>query len=60
MPVVLPPVAWAGWLDPANADVDGLRRLLVPAPSELFELRPVGNAVSNVRNDGPHLLDPSP
>ncbi|MEY2591472.1 MAG: hypothetical protein QOJ67_3456 [Acidimicrobiaceae bacterium] len=60
MPVVLPPSAWAGWLDPANADVDDLRRLLVPAPSELFELRPVGSAVSNVRNDGPHLLDPPP
>jgi putative SOS response-associated peptidase YedK len=32
---------------------------LVPAPPELFELTPVTDAVSNVRNDGPHLLDPA-
>jgi putative SOS response-associated peptidase YedK len=58
MPVVLPPASWAGWLEPADHDVDDLQRLLVPAPAELFELRPVGDAVGNVRNDGPHLLDP--
>lgn len=58
MPVVLPPDAWAAWLDPANQDVDALHALLVPAPPELFELTPVIDAVSNVRNDGPHLLDP--
>jgi putative SOS response-associated peptidase YedK len=57
MPVVLPPVAWAEWLDPGNADVESLHSLLVPAPPELFELRPVSDTVSNVRNDGPHLLD---
>lgn len=58
MPVVLPPSAWAEWLDPANDDLDHLVSLLVPAPPELFELRRVNAAVSNVRNDGPHLLDP--
>lgn len=60
MPVVLPPGEWAGWLDPTNSDVDDLHRLLVPAPAALFQLRPVSTAVSNVRNDGPHLLDPPP
>jgi putative SOS response-associated peptidase YedK len=60
MPVMLPPSAWAEWLDPANDDVDALRELLVPAPAELFEATPVIDAVSNVRNDGPHLLEPAP
>ncbi len=59
MPVVLPPDAWDEWLDPANDDVEALHALLVPAPSELFTLTAVGDAVSNVRNDGPHLLDPA-
>jgi putative SOS response-associated peptidase YedK len=58
MPVVLPPSAWAEWLDPANDDVESLHSLLVPAPPELFSLTAVNDAVSNVRNDGPHLLDP--
>jgi putative SOS response-associated peptidase YedK len=59
MPVVLPPSAWAEWLDPANSDVESLHSLLVPAPPELFELTPVNDAVSNVRNDGPQLLEPA-
>jgi putative SOS response-associated peptidase YedK len=58
MPVVLPPSAWAAWLDPDNDRVEDLHRLLVPAPDDLLELTPVGFAVSDVRNDGPHLLDP--
>lgn len=58
MPVVLPQSAWADWLDPANDDLDQLVSLLVPAPPELLELRKVNAAVSNVRNDGPELLDP--
>jgi putative SOS response-associated peptidase YedK len=60
MPVILPPSAWAEWLDPTNEDVDALVSLLVPAPDELLELVAVNDAVSNVRNDGPHLLDPPP
>src|SRR3989440_9157582 len=60
MPVVLPPSVWERWLDPAFHDVGALRSLLVPAPSELFDLVAVGTAVNDVRNDGPHLLDPPP
>lgn len=55
MPLLLPPDRWAGWLagggDPA--------RLLAP-PSEEYlaglEIRPVGPAVGDVRNDGPDLV----
>ena len=57
MPVVLPPDAWEQWLDPGFGNVDVLHQLLVPAPSELFELVAVGTAVNDVKNDGPHLLD---
>jgi putative SOS response-associated peptidase YedK len=60
MPVVLPPSTWDAWLDPGNDDVDALRRLLVPAPADLFTAVAVSDAVSNVRNDGPHLLEPAP
>ncbi len=57
MPVILPPSAWDEWLDPTNADVDTLGRLLVPAPEQLLVLRPVSTEVNNVRNQGPHLVD---
>jgi putative SOS response-associated peptidase YedK len=56
MPVCLPAAAWGEWLDPANDDLLGLTPLLVPAPEDLLEVRPVGPAVGNVANDGPELL----
>ena len=56
MPACLPPEAWAEWLDPANDDVLRLTALLVPAPDDLLEVRPVGPLVGNVANDGPELL----
>lgn len=56
MPVCLPRDAWAEWLDPANDDVLALTGLLVPAPDDLLEVRPVGPLVGNVANDGPGLL----
>jgi putative SOS response-associated peptidase YedK len=59
MPVVLRPDDWNPWLDPTNTDVEDLVSLLVPAPSELFELTPVGTRVNDVRNDGPELLEPA-
>lgn len=58
MPVILPTSAWEAWLDPDNRDLEALQRLLVPAPADLTVARPVGPGVSNVRNDGPHLIEP--
>jgi putative SOS response-associated peptidase YedK len=55
MPLVLPRDRWADWLDPAREDVE---QLAAPTPPELvegLELRPVGTAVNNVRNNGPEL-----
>ncbi|MDG4783632.1 SOS response-associated peptidase [Micromonospora sp. WMMD961] len=54
MPVLLPPEAWSSWLAPTDAP----ERLLAPASAERLaglEIRPVGAAVGDVRNDGPQL-----
>jgi putative SOS response-associated peptidase YedK len=59
MPVMLSPSAWASWLDPTNADLATLGKLLVPAPSELITVRPVSTAVNNVRTNGPELIEPA-
>jgi putative SOS response-associated peptidase YedK len=59
MPVVLPPTAWAGWLDPGNRDPAAIEELLVPAPPEDFDVYPVSTLVSNVNNDGPALIAPA-
>jgi putative SOS response-associated peptidase YedK len=55
MPLILPEDRWAGWLcgpaDPAT--------LLALPPAEVLaalEIRPVGPAVGDVRNDGPELI----
>lgn len=55
MPVLLPPERWSSWLAPT----DEPERLLTPASAEQLaglEVRPVGAAVGDVRNDGPHLI----
>jgi putative SOS response-associated peptidase YedK len=56
MPVILPPSAWDEWLDPGNDDIDTLGKLLVPAPPEIVQLRPVSTDVNNVRNKGESLI----
>lgn len=57
MPVVLGRESWQRWLDPSTeaAEATGL---LVPAPSDWFEVFPVSSRVNNVRNEGPELLEP--
>ena len=57
MPVVLDRSLESTWLDP-DADQEQLLELLRPAPEAALELREVGNAVNDNREDGPHLLDP--
>ncbi|WP_422736751.1 SOS response-associated peptidase [Micromonospora sp. WMMD729] len=54
MPVLLAPDRWSSWLTPC----DEPERLLAPVSSDLLaglEIRPVGPAVGDVRNDGPEL-----
>jgi len=58
MPVVLERSEWDVWLDPAIEDVDELRGLLVPLPDDEVEMLAVGQAVNDVRNEGPELIEP--
>lgn len=58
MPVVLPESAWNKWLDPHNTDVAGLKQMMLPAPSALFQAHCVNAQVGNPRNQGPDLIAP--
>lgn len=58
MPVILAPEDFDLWLDPRVQDVDELRGLLVPVPSERMQADPVGTLVNNVRHDSPQCLSP--
>lgn len=58
MPVILDPDAWDLWLDHEVDDPTVLSELLVPAPPEIIAMHPVGTDVGNVRNRGPHLIEP--
>jgi putative SOS response-associated peptidase YedK len=60
MPLMLTPDRWASWLDPATTDEDEIRALLTAPPPGLMRAYPVGTGVSNVRNNGPDLLDELP
>ncbi|MEV4658443.1 SOS response-associated peptidase [Micromonospora sp. NPDC049301] len=55
MPVLLPPERWSSWLAPTD---EPERLLAPPAADQLagLEVRPVGPAVGDVRNDGPQLI----
>jgi len=59
MPVVLPEAAWATWLDPDMSDPTVLQPLLVPAPSELFEVYAVSTLVNKPEHNGPELVVPA-
>jgi putative SOS response-associated peptidase YedK len=59
MPLLLPPDRWATWLD-GDPEADAL---LAPPPGaylDMLEIRPVGKAVGDVRNDGPRLIERVP
>ncbi len=53
MPVIVPPGAYARWLDPANALVADL---MVPFPAEGMSFYPVSTRVNAPRHEGPELL----
>lgn len=55
MPLVLPETVWRRWLDSGEPAAD---LLAGPAPEWTtgIEIRPVGRAVGDVRNDGPDLI----
>jgi putative SOS response-associated peptidase YedK len=57
MPVVLAPEDEARWLEP-DASEEEVASLLAPAPNGLLVAREVVDAVNDVREDGPRLLEP--
>jgi putative SOS response-associated peptidase YedK len=57
MPVVLNPELEGRWLDPEASEED-LLSALVPAPEGLLVVREVGEGVNDVRDEGPHLVEP--
>jgi putative SOS response-associated peptidase YedK len=58
MPVIVPPDRWAAWLDPANHDTASLATLFEPRDVDQLTMHAVSTDVNNVRNNGPHLLEP--
>lgn len=57
MPLMVERDRWAQWLDPARP---GSLDLLTPAMPGRLEAYPVSGLVSNVRNNGPELVEPLP
>jgi putative SOS response-associated peptidase YedK len=57
MPLIVPPAAFAAWLDP-RAD-DGAAALRLPA-GRRFEARPVSTQLNNANNEGSGLMRPDP
>lgn len=60
MPMMVEPERWGSWLDPRISDREELLDLLVPAAPGRLEAYPVSTLVSNVRNNGPELVEPLP
>jgi putative SOS response-associated peptidase YedK len=57
MPLILPAERWPDWLA-GGGDPAELLRPMTESELEFIEVRPVGPAVGNVRNNGPELLAP--
>lgn len=57
MPVILPPVEHAVWLDTRVEGVEALRAMLRPDPARHWSAHPVSRRVNNPRHDDPALLE---
>jgi putative SOS response-associated peptidase YedK len=55
--LVLSPHHWRTWLDGDAASASTLLSPPDPAALRVLEVRPVGPAVGDVRNDGPGLVE---
>ena len=60
MPLMIPADRYDAWLDPRHTAKDDLLALLEPAAPGRLEAFPVSTLVSNVRNNGPELVEPLP
>ncbi len=59
MPVILPPTAYAQWLDPAPQTPDRLLPLLKPFPADAMTAHPVSALVNSPANDRAELVVPA-
>lgn len=57
MPVIVPPDAYAEWLDPKNEATERLARLFEPCGRPDLRARPVSRRVNDARNQGPSLIE---
>lgn len=59
MPVILPPDAYARWLEPEPRQPADLQRLLAPYPAEAMSAYPVSALVNSPANDQPACTAPA-
>ncbi len=60
MPVILPPSAYAQWLDPAPQRPEMLQKLLTQYPAEEMTAHSVSTQVNSPTNNEPELIVPIP
>ncbi len=60
MPVILPPSAYAEWLDPAPQKPDTLQKLMTQYPANEMTAHSVSSLVNSPANDRPELIAPIP
>lgn len=58
MPMVVPPTAWAQWLDPGLEDPELARDLLTVTQPDDLDAYAVSTAVNTVANNTPDLIEP--
>ncbi len=59
MPVIIDEKYFDEWINPQNFDVDNLKKLLIPYPSDKMISFEVSNSVNNIRNDSEDLIKPT-
>jgi putative SOS response-associated peptidase YedK len=59
MPAILPPEAYARWLDPAEQRPGALNDLLVPYPADQMIAYAVSKVVNSPSNDVPACVEPA-
>jgi putative SOS response-associated peptidase YedK len=57
MPIILEPLQYDAWLDPANEVKDKLQAMLRPFPAEQMIVRQVSTFVNNARNEGAECIE---
>ncbi len=58
MPMIVPKAHWTDWLDPRNTEPADVMPLMSAPPEGSLDIYAVSRLVSNVRNNGPELIEP--